>query len=283
VHPRDHLDSIRHHCEEGVALDLDTPTSVGSWEAALRSAGAACAMVDALMAREAPTGFCATRPPGHHAEPDRAMGFCLFGNVAVAARHAMAEHGAERVMVLDWDVHHGNGTHAAFYSDPAVLFVSLHQWPFYPGTGALGEAGSGAGEGFTINLPVPAESGEEEWLGLVEHVVVPAGREFAPELILVSAGFDAHRADPLADCRLETSSFQHLARHMRGLADELRVPAGAVLEGGYDLDSLPESVCAAMEGLQHGGEPRSAEAGPLVSASAEHVARWWPSVGAATA
>jgi acetoin utilization deacetylase AcuC-like enzyme len=283
VHPQSHIDSVRRHSEEGTSLDLDTPTSLGSWEAALRGAGAACAMVDALMEGEAPTGFCGIRPPGHHAEPDRAMGFCLFSNVAVAARHALAAHGAERVMILDWDVHHGNGTHAAFHTVPEVLFVSLHEWPFYPGSGALGDAGSGQGEGFTINLPVPAGSGEEEWLGLVEHVVAPAARDFSPTLILVSAGFDAHRQDPLADCELETGSYTHLARHVHALAGQLGVPAGAVLEGGYDLDSLVASAVATMEALEHGGEPRAVEAGPLVSACAEQVARWWPSVRAAIA
>ena len=280
VHPESHVESVREHCAGGRPFDLDTPTSQGSWEAALRSAGGACALVEALLAGKAPTGFCALRPPGHHAEADRAMGFCLFANAAVAARHALDFLGAERVLILDWDVHHGNGTHAIFHSSPEVLFVSIHQWPFYPGTGALSDVGSGEGEGFTINLPVPAGSGEEEWLGLVEHVAVPAAREFAPDLVLVSAGFDAHNDDPLAECRLEAVSFSHMARHMRALADELGVPVGAVLEGGYDLGALAASVAATMEALSEGGEPRSMEPGPLVKAAAEQVSRFWPNVGA---
>ena len=280
VHPAAHVEAVRDHCEAGRPFDLDTPTSPGSWEAALRAAGAACALADALLAGEAPTGFCGLRPPGHHAEADRAMGFCLFSNVAVAARHAIGSLGAKRVLVLDWDVHHGNGTHAIFHGSPEVLFASIHQWPFYPGTGAAGDVGSGAGEGFTLNLPVPAGAGEDEFLGMVEHVVCPAARDFRPDLILISAGFDAHRDDPLADCTLATSSFAQMAARMGTLADGLEVPVGAVLEGGYDTDALAESVAATMNVLATGGEPRSVEPVPLVRAAAESAARWWPSVSA---
>ena len=283
VHPRKHIERVRARSAEGVPFDLDTPVSPGSWEAALHSAGAACAMTEALLRREAPTGFCGTRPPGHHAEASRAMGFCLFSNVAVAARHALDALGAERVMVLDWDVHHGNGTHAIFHSAPEVLFASIHQWPFYPGTGALEDAGSGPGEGYTINLPVPAGSAEDEWLSLVEHVVLPATRAYRPDLVLVSAGFDAHRDDPLAECRLEAVSFSHMARHVRALAEELGVPVGAVLEGGYDLDALTASALATMEALAQGGEPRWVRAGGLVAQAVEQVSRHWPDVGAAAA
>ena len=276
MHPRAHVDAVRDHCAAGVPFDMDTPVSPGSWEAALRAAGAACALAEALLSGEAPTGFCGLRPPGHHAETGRAMGFCLFANAAIGARHALTKLGAERVLILDWDVHHGNGTHEIFHSAPEVLFVSIHQWPFYPGTGALEDAGSGAGEGFTMNLPVPAGSGEDEWLSLVEHVVVPVARAYRPDLLLVSAGFDAHRDDPLADCRLEAVSFTHMARHVRALADELGVPAGALLEGGYDLDSMSASALATMEALAQGGEPRSVEASPLCDAARSVAARHWP-------
>ena len=246
---------------------------------ALHAVGGAVALVDALLDGEAPTGFSALRPPGHHAEADRAMGFCLFASISVAARHAIGARGAERVLILDWDVHHGNGTHAIFHSSPEVLFASIHQWPFYPGTGALGDAGSGEGEGYAINLPVPRGSGEDEWLALIEHVVVPAARAYRPDLILVSAGFDAHRDDPLAECNLEAVSFAHMALHVRSLADELGVPAGAVLEGGYDLGALTASAAATMEALSSGGAPRTVEPGPLVTAVAEQVGRYWPEVG----
>src|SRR5262249_7873149 len=151
--------------------------------------------------------FSALRPPGHHAEPTVAMGFCLFNNVAVAARHALDVLGVERVFILDWDVHHGNGTNDIFHASDDVLFASIHQSPLYPGTGPLRDVGEGAGEGFWLNLPVPPGSGEDVWLALVEHVVMPVAREFRPQLVLVSAGFDAHRADPLANCTLEASSF----------------------------------------------------------------------------
>jgi len=278
VHPRAHVEAVRRHCQTSTAFDLDTPVSPESWDAALHSAGGAVALVDALLDGEAPTGFSALRPPGHHAEADRAMGFCLFATISVAARHAIDVRGAERVLILDWDVHHGNGTHAIFHSAPEVLFASIHQWPFYPGTGALGDAGSGAGVGYTINLPVPRGSGENEWLALVEHVVVPAARAYRPDLILVSAGFDAHREDPLAECNLEAVSFAHMALHVRSLADELGVPAGAVLEGGYDLEALASSAAAMMTALASGGEPRSVEPGPLVTAVSEQVGRHWPDV-----
>ena len=280
VHPAAHLDAVREHCERGAPFDLDTPTSPGSWEAALRGAGAACALAEALLKGDAPTGFCGLRPPGHHAEADRAMGFCLLSNVAVAARYAIDSLEAQRVLVLDWDVHHGNGTNAVFHSSPEVLFASIHQWPFYPGTGALADAGSGAGEGFTINLPVPAGAGEDEFLGLVQHVVSPAAREFRPGLILISAGFDAHREDPLADCLLESTSFAQMAAEVRVLADGLGVPAGAVLEGGYDTHALAESMAATMEVLAAGGEPRRVEPGALVGATAAQVGRYWPGVSA---
>ena len=275
VHPESHVEAVRETSARGGAFDLDTPVSPGSWDAALRAAGAACALVESLVAGDAPAGFCALRPPGHHAEPTRAMGFCLFNNVAVAARHARAELGVERVLILDWDVHHGNGTNAVFHADSDVLFASLHQWPFYPGTGALADVGEGAGEGYAINLPVPAASGEETWLSLVEHIVVPAGRAFRPDLVLISAGYDAHRDDPLADCRLETSTYFELGRHVRALADELGAPVGAVLEGGYNVTALAESVAATLEALGGDGQPRSVPADPLTRAAAEQLRPYW--------
>jgi acetoin utilization deacetylase AcuC-like enzyme len=276
VHSRTHVETVRRRSARGAPLDLDTPTSPGSFAAALHAAGGACALVEALLSGEAPTGFAALRPPGHHAEPERAMGFCLFNNVAIAARHALGQLGAERVFSFDWDVHHGNGTNAIFSSSREVLFASIHQWPFYPGTGALADAGTGEGEGFSINLPLPAGAGEGLWLSLVEHVILPAAREFRPDLVLVSAGFDAHREDPIADCRLDTESFAHLARHVRALADELGVPAGAVLEGGYHLDALAGSVAATMDALASGGPAPSVPRTPLAEIAAGQVGRYWP-------
>jgi acetoin utilization deacetylase AcuC-like enzyme len=280
VHPPRYVDSIRAVSEAGGgAFDPDTVASAGSYTAALHAAGGACAMVDALVGGEAPVGFCGLRPPGHHAEPDVAMGFCLFNNIAVAARHALDRLGIERVFILDWDVHHGNGTNDIFHSDPRVLFASIHQSPLYPGTGSLRDAGSGAGEGYTVNLPVPPGSGADIWLSLVEHVVMPVARAFEPQLVLVSAGFDAHRADPLADCRLEVESFEQMALGVRALADEARVPVGAVLEGGYDLDALARSTAATLGAFARGGSAAPVDLHPLVAAAASVVAEHWPSAG----
>ena len=276
VHPDRYVAHIRQACERGVALDPDTITSPGSWSAALHAAGGAVAMVDALLGGEAELGFCGLRPPGHHAETSTAMGFCLFGNIAIAARHALETHGLERVFILDWDVHHGNGTNEIFHSSRQVLFASLHQSPLYPGTGPLSDVGTREGEGFSINLPVPPGSGEAEWLSLVQHVVMPAAREFGPQLVLVSAGFDAHRADPLASCRLESQSFALLAAHVRQLARDLGVPVGAVLEGGYDLGALAESVVATLESLSQGVDPPGeVERDELSERAASVIGRYW--------
>jgi acetoin utilization deacetylase AcuC-like enzyme len=277
VHPRPYVDSLREMCERGGgALDPDTMASEGSYEAALHAAGGACAMVDELLDGTASTGFCGLRPPGHHAEPAVAMGFCLFNNVAVAARHALDSGRVRRVLVVDWDVHHGNGTNDIFHAADDVLFASIHQSPLYPGTGPLDDVGAGAGEGYSINLPVPPGSGHDEWLSLFEHVVLPAGRAFEPELVLISAGFDAHHADPLADCRLSEDSFAAMGGYARGLGSELGVPVGAVLEGGYDLGALARSVAATMDALGgDGAPPTSVEPDELTRRVAERVGRHW--------
>jgi acetoin utilization deacetylase AcuC-like enzyme len=256
IHTDDHVEAIRSLCAAGGGpIDVDTYAGRVSYDAALRAAGGACAMTRALLNGEAEAGFCAVRPPGHHAEPDRAMGFCLFDNAAAAAALAIAELGVERVFILDWDVHHGNGTAEIFRRRADVLFASLHQGGIFPGTGAREDTGSGPGEGYTINLPVAAGSGEGEWLALLEQVALPAAAEFGPQLVLVSAGFDAHRADPLAGCRLESSSFGRMAARLREAAAAWGAPVGAVLEGGYDVDALAESVVATMAAL--GGEAES--------------------------
>jgi acetoin utilization deacetylase AcuC-like enzyme len=261
----------------GGAIDPDTFVGEASYRAALHAAGGALEMTRALLGGQAPLAFCAVRPSGHHAEADRAMGFCLFNNVALAAELAIRELGAERVFVLDWDVHHGNGTAEAFRRRADVLFASIHQAGIYPGSGALGDVGSGPGEGYTINLPVPGGSEEELWLSLVEHVVLPAAASFAPDLVLVSAGFDAHRADPLAGCRLESESFAEMARHVRDFAARLGVPLGVVLEGGYEPAALAESVRATLAALAAPRPARSAAPEALLtSRAAAHVGHYWP-------
>jgi acetoin utilization deacetylase AcuC-like enzyme len=250
VHGERLLRQVRELCAAGGGLiDADTAVGPHSLRAARHAAGGACELARALLAGEHGVGLSACRPSGHHAEPDRAMGFCLFGNVAIGAELALRELGAERVLVLDWDVHHGNGTEACFRDRADVLFVSIHQMPLYPGTGAMSERGSGAGEGYTINLPVRPGSGEAEWLGLIEDVVAPAAAGYDPDLLLVSAGFDAHRADPLASCELEASSFAAMARRVRAIARDSGAPLGLVLEGGYHVPSLVESLLATMEAV----------------------------------
>jgi acetoin utilization deacetylase AcuC-like enzyme len=277
VHRPEHVESIRRlSLAGGGAIDADTFVGEASYRAALHAAGGACAMTRALFAGEDRIGFCALRPSGHHAEPARAMGFCLFNNVAIAAELAIRELDADRVLVLDWDVHHGNGTAETFRSRPDVLFLSIHQDGIYPGTGPSTDFGSGGGEGFTVNLPVPAGADEEIWLSLVERIVVPVATEFGPDLLLVSAGFDAHRADPLAGCRLEAASFAGIARHVRDLATRLEAPLGLVLEGGYEPHALAESVVATLAALGGEGEPpRPASVPPPTSRAAAGVGRYW--------
>jgi acetoin utilization deacetylase AcuC-like enzyme len=275
IHPREHIEAVRDHSARGQAFDVDTPTSPGTYEAALRAAGGACALAEALLTGGERTGFSCLRPPGHHAEHATAMGFCLFANVAIAARHALDELGAERVLVVDWDVHHGNGTNALFHDSPEVLFVSIHQWPFWPGSGELIDVGEREGEGYSINLPVPAGTGDAAFQSLIEHVVVPAGREYEPNLILISTGYDAHRNDPLGGLALETSSYGAMSARMRELGAELGAPVGAVLEGGYDLRATAESVAATMIGLTDGPVPPEPARHELADQAAEVVGRYW--------
>ena len=254
VHPAEHVEMIRRiSAEGGGMIDMDTVASAGSYEAALHAAGGAVHAVDRLTANGDGFAFCGLRPPGHHAETHRAMGFCLFNNVAIAARHAIDELAVERVLVLDWDVHHGNGTQEVFYDSPEVLYASIHQSPLYPGTGAASETGEGEGTGYTVNLPVPPGSGGDEFLSLVEDVVVPKARDHAPGLIILSAGYDAHRADPLANCILDEAAYAAMAAAMRDVAAELEAPVLVCLEGGYDLDALAASVVATIEALGGSG------------------------------
>jgi acetoin utilization deacetylase AcuC-like enzyme len=281
VHSARHVARIEAlSAQGGGMIDLDTVCSDGSFRAALHAAGGAVALVDALLGGEARAGASVHRPPGHHAEASRAMGFCLFNSVAVAARHALDAHGAGRVLVLDYDVHHGNGTNDLFHADPDVLFASVHESPLYPGTGPASDAGSGPGAGFTVNLPVPGGSGDATWCSLVEHVVVPLAREFAPSLVLVSAGFDAHLDDPLAGCAVSDAGFAAIAGSVRRLADELDVPLGLVLEGGYELDALARSLAATLEvlGAPDAPEPDAQLAvHPLAAAAQARLARRWAS------
>jgi acetoin utilization deacetylase AcuC-like enzyme len=279
VHPKPYVDEIeRLSAAGGGMLDVDTVAGSGSYEAALHSAGGAVRSVDALMAGETALSFCGLRPPGHHAEPVRAMGFCIFNNIAIAAQRALEAHGAERVLVLDWDVHHGNGTNDIFYATSGVLYASIHQSPLYPGTGALTESGVGEGEGYTINLPVPPGSGHAEWLSLIQNVVVPVARSYEPRLLLISAGFDAHRDDPLAGCSLTEESFAAMAAAVRELARELGAPLGFVLEGGYSLRALAASVVAVLEAASDGASAAQIAPDALTERARSHYGRWWAAV-----
>jgi acetoin utilization deacetylase AcuC-like enzyme len=291
VHPRAHLERIEAAARLAPAhLDPDTFVSPASFEVALLAAGGAIEAVRAVARGEADAALAAVRPPGHHAEADRAMGFCLFNNVAIAARALRAE-GLERILILDWDVHHGNGTQHLFEDDRDVLYFSTHQFPFYPGTGDFGEAGHGAGLGATVNVPLPGGCGDAEYAGALQRVLVPVARSFRPQLILVSAGFDAHRDDPLASMEVTQSGFCEMARTVRALAEDLCGGRVAfVLEGGYAPSGLREGTGAVLDALLAPEAPPLAPPAPLAPGSTlSHVVarvaavqrRFHPAVGAA--
>jgi acetoin utilization deacetylase AcuC-like enzyme len=250
IHDADYLTSIKETAGRAVALDPDTFTSPGTFSAAYLAAGAAVTAVEHVLDSDAGTRALAmVRPPGHHAERNRAMGFCLLNNIAIAAASARAR-GLSRVAVVDYDVHHGNGTQWSFYSDPSVLFISSHQYPYYPGTGAAGDVGSGAGAGFTVNLPLSAGATDADYELVYTRIALPILKQFRPELILISAGFDAHMNDPLAGMRVTSEYFGHLTAAIAAVADECcKGRLIAVTEGGYDLAALGESLRASIRAL----------------------------------
>jgi len=250
VHDRAHLERLRSIEGRSGQLDADTYHSPRSAEVARLAGGSAVELALRVARGEARSAFALLRPPGHHAETSRAMGFCLLNHIAMAARAVQQQCGIERIAILDWDVHHGNGTQRTFEAERDVLFLSLHQYPFYPGTGGLGEQGHGAGEGSTLNLPMPAGCGDAEYGLAFEEIVLPALLEFRPEMVLVSAGFDAHARDPLGGMRVSTAGFARMAASVRQVVDE--VCDGRLmlaLEGGYDLEALGETVAAVLDVL----------------------------------
>ena len=251
VHSREHLARVAALCAAGGGhFDADTYATALSDEAARVSAGGALAVVDAVAAGDADAGFAVVRPPGHHATATAAMGFCLYNNVAVAVEHVRAARGVGRVAIVDIDVHHGNGTEATYWNDDAVLYASLHQYPFYPGTGATADRGGAGAPGLTVNVPLPAHTAAAVWLDAFDAIVLPAVRAFAPELVVVSCGFDAHRDDPLALLMLETATYGEVAERLASLTDTPAAGRSAwVLEGGYDLEALTSSTTAVLDVL----------------------------------
>ena len=262
VHAPSYIASVERLCSRGGGfLDLDTVVSPGSYRAAFLAAGSGLLAVDLLLASEPRPSFALVRPPGHHAERAKAMGFCLFNNIAVAATYALERYGCERLLIVDFDVHHGNGTQDAFYGDGRVLYFSTHESPLYPGTGRLAETGEGAGAGANFNLPLPAGVGDAGHLLAFQEVLLPAARRFRPQLILVSAGYDGHWRDPLAQMALTITGYGQLVGTLRDLAAELCDGRLALfLEGGYDLQALAQGVVGSLDALA--GRPVQDSLGP---------------------
>ena len=273
VHDRVYIESIEHLCASGGGnIDADTSAAPGSWATARRAAGAVVQAIDALRAGECDHAFAAGRPPGHHAVPDRAMGFCLFNNAAVGAAKLAAA--GEKVAIVDWDVHHGNGTQDMFYDDPNVLYISTHESPLYPGTGHLHETGVGAGVGTNLNLPLAAGVAGNTYRAAFDEVIIPVIERFAPDWLIISAGFDGHRADPLAGVKLTAADFADMAVRLQQLVPARRLLV--VLEGGYDLEALTYSTGATLSALLGGTyRPELASGGELGRAPIDTVKQLW--------
>ena len=251
VHSMGFISYIQAFAERGGGwLDADTVVSPASYDAALYAAGGAIKAVDGVLSGEVESAFALVRPPGHHALRWEAMGFCLFNNIAIAAKHALNSYGLERILIVDFDVHHGNGTQDAFYHDPGVLYFSTHQYPFYPGSGHFDETGAGPGEGYTVNVPLPAWCGDSEYLQVFEQILDPVARRFSPQLIMVSAGYDAHWSDNISLMQLSVTGFAQMVDIIKKLAQELcQGRIVLTLEGGYNLPALASSVAATFDVL----------------------------------
>jgi acetoin utilization deacetylase AcuC-like enzyme len=274
THGADHVRLVESTSKHNrYALDGDTITCRDSFGVALLAVGGFLTLLDAIASKQSSNGFALVRPPGHHALRDHAMGFCLFNTMAIGAEYLKRVHGAKKILIMDWDVHHGNGTQAAFYDDPTVFFISTHQFPFYPGSGAVNETGVGAGEGLTLNVPLPAGCTDVEYLQVFQDIVVPAAEKFQPEWILVSAGFDPHRRDPLGGMNVTEEGFGAMARLLLALAN--RFADGRIaflLEGGYDLAGLRDSVAAVLGAMQTQVPPPAGHL-PLAESRIEPVIR----------
>ncbi len=251
IHEPNYVRTVERAARDGGGwLDWDTVISPGSYRAALAAAGCTISAVDAVLSGGAQAAFALVRPPGHHARPQRGMGFCLFNNIAVAARHALDTHGLERILIVDFDAHHGNGTQEAFYDSPEVLYFSVHLYPFYPGTGSLNETGAGPGAGYTVNVPLPAGAGDLAYATVCQEVLVPLAQRYQPQLVLVSAGYDAHWADPLTNLGLSIAGFAAIVGALKAIATDLCPGRLAfTLEGGYHLPVLGAGVAATLRVL----------------------------------
>ena len=265
VHTKNYIENVENYCAQGYdALDMDTVISKESYEVGLLSAGGALTGVDKVMKDELDNVFVLARPPGHHAEPGRGMGFCLFNNAAIAARYAMREYNLERVLIVDWDVHHGNGTELIFYHDPRVLFFSVHQSPAYPGTGAADEVGANKGKGYTINVPLPSYSGDDDYELVFRKILVPLCDEYKPQMVIVSSGYDAHQNDPLAEMVLSSQAYGMMAGIVKDIANKhCDGKVVLLLEGGYNLNALAESVFSVLNTLAGWGMISSKREGIL--------------------
>lgn len=255
VHHKDYVDLVKRECEAGMSClsTGDTDICSESYAVALHAAGSVMAAVDAVFDGSVRRTFCAVRPPGHHAGPDRGMGFCIFNNVAIAARYAQKKYGARRVLIADWDIHHGNGTQDVFYHDGSVLYFSTHLFPHYPGTGAATESGLGAAKGLIINRPFPPGAGNREIVGAFRDTLIPAARDFKPDFTLISAGFDSRQNDPLGGFQVDDNGFRELTSIMLAIAAVSgKGRLVSVLEGGYDLAGLAAAVCAHLDEMQRG-------------------------------
>jgi len=287
VHTKGHIERIKATAGRDRSwMDGDTPTSKESYQTALLAAGSLLNATAAVMEGKVENALALVRPPGHHAEKERAMGFCLFNNVAVAAHYARKEFGAKRVLIVDWDVHHGNGTQNAFYADPRVLYFSSHRFPFYPGTGGMDETGSAEGKGYNVNVPLPAGCGDPEYDAVYKRVLSPVARAFNPDLVLVSAGFDVHRLDPLGGMNLSEEGFARVAGEVMALAKEL---AGGrlviTLEGGYHIEGQAAAVAEVTRLMMGKTSPPQGDLDPdpaiekIIEKADERLGDKWPGIG----
>lgn len=282
-HRADYIEAVERSAQlEHCDFDPDTHSSPGTWSTATLAAGGVLTAVEAVIDGAAQNAFAIVRPPGHHALPERAMGFCFFNNVAIAATWLVRVRGMRRVLIVDWDVHHGNGTQEIFYESPQVLYISTHQYPFYPGTGALDEIGAGAGSGFTVNAPMPATCGDGEYMRVFDDLLMPVAYQFKPEFILLSSGFDCHYRDPLGAMRVTENGFVAMTRRMKRLAAECcGGKVVAALEGGYDLKALADSGRAVLEELGRDADEPIVPAAdgervaPIIQRAQYFLGRYW--------